>query len=243
MTMTIKKRLGSMHRIGWFFGKQYVTTLIDRYVHRQRREEAVMDFVLQHATAGLPDSVLATMDSFARQRRWLQNVGPTKGAVLVRALRESGAQRVLEIGSYCGYSATLIGRELAARGGHLTAIEISRRNAEVARRIVAHAGLASVVTFRRGTLESEIGHLTEPFDAVFLDHWKDVYLADLKRLEERRLLRAGTVVVADNVGFFDVPDYLTYVRECGRYTSRYERATVEYQEGLEDGVEVSVFNG
>jgi catechol O-methyltransferase len=243
MTMTIKKRFGSMHRIAWFLGRQYATSLFDKYVRRQSREEAALEFVLRHATAGSPQSVLQTMDTFAREHRWLQNVGPRKGDILVQALREAGARRVLEIGSYCGYSATLIGAYLARCGGHLTAIEISRRNAEVARRVVEHAGLSSVVTFRRGTLESEIGSLTEPFDAVFLDHWKDVYLPDLRRLEEKNLLHPGTVVVADNVGFFDVPDYLNYVRYCGRYRSRYERARVEYQDALEDGVEVSVFAG
>ncbi len=243
MAMTIKRRLGSMHHIAWFFGRQYVTNFIDKYVHRQRREEAALEFVLKHATRGSPQSVLQAMDTFATQRRWLQSVGPKKGAILLQALRDAQARRVLEIGSYCGYSATLIGEHLAACGGHLTAIEISRRNAEVARQVVGHAGLASSVTFLRGTLESEIDSLEGPFDAIFLDHWKDVYLPDLRRLEDRGLLRPGTVVVADNVGFFDVPDYLNYVRSCGHYRSRYERSSVEYQDALEDGVEVSVFIG
>jgi len=243
MTMTIKKRLGSLHHIAWFFGRQYAYTLVDRYIHHQRREEAVLEYVLTHATRGSPASVLETMDRFARQRRWLQNVGPRKGAILMQALRDSQARRVLEIGSYCGYSATLIGSWLAGHGGQLTAIEISRRNAAVATRVIEHAGLAAVVSLRRGTLESEIGTLDGPFDAVFLDHWKDVYLPDLRRLEAAGMLRPGSVVVADNVGFFDVPDYLGYVRNGGRYRSRFERASVEYQEALEDGVEVSLFNG
>ncbi|MCC7259198.1 MAG: class I SAM-dependent methyltransferase [Gammaproteobacteria bacterium] len=243
MTMTIRKRLTALPQIGWFLGQQYVTRLVDRYVHRQSREEAVLAFVLAQATRGSPQSVLQAMDLFARRRRWLQNVGPRKGAILMQALRDAQARRVLEIGSYCGYSATLMGEYLAGCGGQLTAIELSRRNAAVATRIVEHAGLAAVVSFRRGTLESEIGALGAPFDAVFLDHWKDVYLPDLRRLEDAGLLRPGTVVVADNVGFFDVPDYLDHVRHSGRYRSRFERASVEYQDALEDGVEVSVFTG
>lgn len=241
--MTIRKRAASMHHIAWFFGRQYLGRLFDRYVRRERREDAVLRAVLREATAGSPESVLRTMDRFARERRWLQNVGPAKGAILIEALNHAGARRVLEIGSYCGYSATLIGQHLAPLGGHLTAIEISRRNAAVARQVVAHAGLAATVTLRQGTLESEIDSLDAPFDAVFLDHWKDVYLPDLRRLEDKQLLRAGTVVVADNVGFFDVTDYLDHVRHSGRYRSRFVRASVEYQEALEDGVEISVFAG
>lgn len=232
-----------MPRIAWFLGREYVIRLMDRYVRRQSREQAALDYVLRNATKGSSQSVLDTLDAFAQQRRWLQNVGPKKGAILLQVLRDANARCVLEIGSYCGYSATLIGAHLAGCGGHLTAIEISRRNIEVAHRVVEHAGLDAVVTFRRGTLESELGHLNGPFDVVFLDHWKDVYLPDLQRLEASGLLRPGTVIVADNVGFFDVPDYLNHVRGCGRYSSRFERASVEYQDALEDGVEVSVFNG
>jgi catechol O-methyltransferase len=83
--------------------------------------------------------------------------------------------------------------------------------------------------------------LSGPFDGVLLDHWKDEYLPDLKRLEQNGMLHSGTVVVADNVGFFAVPDYLEYVRECGRYKTRFVESTVEYNEHLKDGVEVSVF--
>lgn len=243
MSSTIRKRPGSMLRIAWFISREYVLRLYDKHIRRQSREQAVLAYVREHAVQGSPESVLGAMDRFARERRWLQNVGPRKGAVLLQALRDAQARRVLEIGSYCGYSATLIGSHLAAIGGQLTAIELSRRNAEVARQVVAHAGLASTVCFLRGTLETEIGALDGPFDLVFLDHWKDVYLPDLRRLEDAGLLRPGSVVVADNVGFFDVTDYLDHVRHGGRYQSRYERASVEYQDALEDGVEVSVFGG
>ena len=57
------------------------------------------------------------------------------------------------------------------------------------------------------------------------------------------MLHAGTVVIADNVGFFAVPDYLGYVRQSGRYKTRFIEASVEYNPQLKDGVEVSVFTG
>lgn len=243
MTQTIRSRPGAWPRIAWFLGRQYVIRLFDKHVRHHSREHAARDYVIANATKGSPESVLRTMDAFARQRRWLQNVGPVKGAILLQALRDADARRVLEIGSYCGYSATLIGEYLAGKGGQLTAIEISRRNAGIAREVTGHAGLASIVTIRRGTLESEIASLAGPFDVVLLDHWKDVYLPDLRRLEDAGLLHPGSIIVADNVGFFAVPDYLDHVRSGGRYRSSFHRATVEYQEQLEDGVEVSVFTG
>jgi len=243
MKGSISSRPGAWPRIVWFLGRQQAIRLYDKHVRRQSREHAAQAWVLANAMKGSPQSVLETMDAFSRQHRWLQNVGPVKGAILLQALRDADARRVLEIGSYCGYSATLIGAYLAGKGGQLTAIELSRRNAGIAREVTGHAGLAGTVTVRQGTLESEVGSLAGPFDVVFLDHWKDVYLPDLRRLEDAGLLRPGSIVVADNVGFFAVPEYLDHVRHGGRYRSAFHRATVEYQEQLEDGVEVSVFLG
>lgn len=110
-------------------------------MHRQRREEAALEFVLKHATSGSPQSVLQTMDTFSEQhvaeRRPEERRNSSAGSA------RCTARRVLEIGSYCGYSATLIGEYLAACGGHLTAIEISRRNTAVAMQVVDIQGLAS----------------------------------------------------------------------------------------------------
>ena len=66
-------------------------------------------------------------------------------------------------------------------------------------------------------------------DLVFLDHWKDLYKRDLNIIEERGLLKPGSIVVADNVGdVFNPVEYLTYVRECGHYHTQNLTATIEY---------------
>jgi catechol O-methyltransferase len=236
-------RWRTAHRTGAFLLRDALTRRLDRMLGRRPREEALLDFVRDRAPRGEPGAVLAAMDDFARHRRWLMNVGPVKGRILREALAGTQAARVLEIGAYCGYSATLICEQLAARSGVLVSIERSRRFSAVARAIVAHAGLADRLDLRTGTLASEIGTLSGPFDLVFLDHWKDEYLPDLERLEQASLLRPGTVVVADNIDFFAVPEYLEHVRNGGRYDSRFAEASVEYRESLRDGVEVSVYRG
>lgn len=231
------------HKAGSFLLGQALQRRIDRWLGRRPREELLLEYVRNTAPLGHAPAVIAAMDRFAREQRWLMNVGPVKGRVLESALAESGARRVLEIGAYCGYSALLIGSDIARRDGRLISIERSRRYSAVARQIIAHAGFADRIELRTGTLASEVGALHEPFDLVFLDHWKDEYLADLRRLETARLLRQGTVVVADNIDFFAVRDYLDYVRTGGRYRSRFVPASVEYHEGIPDGVEVSTYLG
>ena len=241
--MQINVRAGQAHRLAWFLTRVLLAPKIDKLLGRMRREDAAVDYVLRNAPAGNPQAVLRAMDTFATQRRWMMNVGPQKGKVLADALLGARAQRVLEIGAYCGYSATLMGSQLSGAAASLVSIEKNPLYARIARRIVAHAGLAPRVEVLTGTLAQYLATFQEPFDVVFLDHWKEEYFADLKRLEEGSLLRPGTTVVADNVGLFNVPDYLDYVRTSPRYASTFHETGVEYQEQLHDGIEVSVFHG
>ncbi|XP_068104711.1 catechol O-methyltransferase A-like isoform X1 [Hyperolius riggenbachi] len=82
----------------------------------------------------------------------------------------------------------------------------------------------------------------EKFDLVFIDHWKVSYLPDTKLLEECDLLRAGSVLLADNVVCPGTPDYLQYIRNSPRYQSQYFQSYLEYLQ-VEDGLEKSVFLG
>lgn len=230
-------------RIAWMLASQALIRTIDQKMARQPRELELADAVERLATPGDAAGVLRVMDEFSRTRRWLMSMGPEKGALVTEAMGNPAVRNVLEVGTYCGYSALLLARRLADRGGRLVTLEISRRNAAVARRVVAHAGLAATAEVRNEVLKVAIGSFDAPFDLVLLDHWKGEYLADLRRLEDASLLRAGSVVIADNVGFFKVPDYLDYVRHGGRYDSRYVVGTVEYHPHLPDGVEISTFKG
>ncbi|HCH66349.1 MAG: SAM-dependent methyltransferase [Deltaproteobacteria bacterium] len=207
------------------------------------REEAAIAYVERHAVAGDPESVLRTMDEYAKKHRFLMNVGVEKGEVLERTLREVGAVRALELGAYCGYSAVLMGRRLKENGGTLLSIEADPRNASLARRVVHHAGLSDVVTIRVGKAYEQIAHLVGRFDLVFIDHWKDDYLSDLQSLESGGHLARGAAVVADNVGIFasTLVGYLDYVRSSPQYDSSHYPLPMEYNTEIVDGVEVSLY--
>ena len=228
-------------KIAAFSARLALVSLVDRRVLRRSRDQDVLQYVLRRAPGGDAGAVLAAMDTFATRKRWLMNIGPIKGEILLAALQRAAAVSVLEIGAYCGYSATLIGNYLRACNGRLISIEKNPRYAEVARQVTRHAGLEDIVEIRTGTLESLLDTLEGPFDGVLLDHWKEEYLPDLKRLEAAGLLRNGCVVVADNVGLFHLPEYLDHVRNSGAYVSENREASVEYRQHLADAVEVSVY--
>jgi catechol O-methyltransferase len=215
----------------------------DRLRGAPPRVEQALAHARAHARAGDPESVLAALDRFGRERSFLMNVGDRKGEILDAEVRRKRPARALEIGAFCGYSAVRIARLLREWDGRLVSLEANARNAEVARAMVELAGLGDFVDVRHAKAEEAIPSLGAPFELVFLDHWKDLYLPDLKRLEKHDLLRPGSVVVADNVGLFDASAYFAHVRGSGRYDSRNIPSTVEYRDELPDAVEISVFKG
>ena len=55
---------------------------------------------------------------------------------------------------------------------------------EIARKVHQHAGLSEFITCHVGTIQTNEEFLKQhgPFDMIFIDHWKKLYLPDLKWL-------------------------------------------------------------
>lgn len=217
--------------------------IYDRLTNKPPLPLRVRDYVAEFATRGDPNDVLATMDRYATRVQFLMNIGPAKGP-LVKELVERlppGA-RVLELGAFCGYSSILFASALGA-DSRIVSLEWSRASVEGASANAAFAGLDDRIDFIQGDSGETIPTLEGPFDLVFIDHSKPLYLRDLKLIEEHGLLRPGSIVVADNVGpILGDQNYLEYVRGCGHYETEYREATIEYTD-VPDGVEISIYRG
>lgn len=214
--------------------------IVDKLRGAPTRPVQVAEYVARNARPGDPQDVLRTIDRFAREERWLMNIGPDKGPLIQElAGRLPSAARILEIGAYCGYSSIMLASTFGPEA-RITSIEIDENAVRSSRANVEVAGLSERVTFVHGPSTEMIATLEGRFDLVFLDHWKDLYKQDLQQIEERGLIGPGSIVVADNVGdLFDPVAYLDYVRSCGRYESEHRVATIEYTD-LPDAVEISV---
>lgn len=215
--------------------------LLDKLTGKPSRPTQTVAYVATHAERGNPEDVLRALDRFAREERWLMSVGPEKGP-LIDEVRSQLPQnpRVLEFGAYCGYSSIMIARLLGPTA-QVTSVEINEECVAAARANLDVAGLASRVTVLHGASSDTIPTLQGPFDMVFLDHWKQLYLADLQSLETHGLMRPGTVVVADNVGeIFGAEEFLDYLRNCGKYRCENRQATIEYT-NIPDAVEIGVY--
>lgn len=217
------------------------------------REAAVVDYVLRTARPGDIDDVLAAIDRFAYEKSILINIGDAKGALLDAAVRRADPKRVLELGTYCGYSALRIAR--AAPAARVYSVELAEANAVNARRIWAHAGVADRITCVVGTLgddgrtldalTTQHGFAGGGLDFVFLDHDKNAYLSDLQRLLDRGWLHRGSIVVADNVKVPGAPRYREYMRrQQDRLWDTTEHSThAEYQTLIRDLVLESEYLG
>ncbi len=218
------------------------------------REEALAEHVTSNAVPGDLDSAIAAVDDFCYAQSFMINVGDEKGELLDAAIRRAEPGRLLELGTYCGYSALRAARVMPD-DAHLYSIEFLDANADIARRILGHAGVESRVTVVVGTLgdggktiaalEDEHGFTPGSLDFVFIDHAKDAYLPDLERILERGWLRPGAIVVADNVKLPGAPEYRDYMRaQEGRSWRTTEHEThVEYQSLLKDLVLESEYLG
>ncbi|XP_066286188.1 catechol O-methyltransferase-like isoform X1 [Branchiostoma lanceolatum] len=217
------------------------------YLQAMSKEQRVLQYVQQNASRGDPDSVLAAVDKFGWETEWAMNVGDVKGAILDRFVEETAPQTMLELGTYMGYSAIRTVRLLPETAKFIT-VEFDQENAAVAREMIAFAGLQNRIVQITSDTADVIPQLktkydVETLDMVFIDHWKDVYRRDIKLLETNKLLRKGTVVVADNIIYPGAPDYADYVRTCGKYDSTFHESLLEYSKDDIDGLEKSVFRG
>ncbi|OAA45805.1 catechol O-methyltransferase [Beauveria brongniartii RCEF 3172] len=168
---------------------------------------------------GSPQKVLAAIDEFGRQEKYLMNIGEDKGAIVTKVIRETQPKIMVELGGYVGYSAILFGDAARAAGAQAyICLERSAEFAGVARALIDLAGLASFVEIVVGPSSDSLralhasGRLKERIDVLFLDHYKPAYLPDLQLCEQLGFVGRGAVIVADNVIKPGNPPYLAYVR-------------------------------
>jgi catechol O-methyltransferase len=100
------------------------------------RETALEKYVLARARPGDVDDAIRVIDHFGRHVSFLINVGVEKGKILDRAVERTQPRLLLELGTYCGYSALRMARVMP-REARLYSVEFNTANAKIARRILA----------------------------------------------------------------------------------------------------------
>src|SRR5215471_5407107 len=140
----------------------------------------------------------AVLDDVAREgeRQDLPLVDAEVGALLRVLALSIGAQRILEIGTAIGYSGIWLAGAVPP-GGMLFTLEKDPDRARTARANFERAGLADRVGILVGDAQVTISKVAGPFDLIFQDGSKPLYVTLLDRLVG--LLRPGGLLVTDNV--------------------------------------------
>ena len=233
-----------------FILRIFVENFFNKIFKREEISGEVKKYVFENAIKNNPDSVLKAMDNFAKNRRFLMNIGDIKGSLLINQLKKIGSDlTILELGCFCGYSAILMAKNLT-KFGKVVSLEVNKTYARNALEIIKYAGLEDKIIVIEGSSEKIIGTLRYRFDLVLLDHWKNLYKRDLIAIEKRGLLKNGSIIFADNVGKLISAlagergysnDYLDYVRNNNNYTNINIKTYLEYSMA-EDEVEISTYS-
>ena len=102
-------------------------------------------------------------------------VGRIEGRLLEFLVRLTGASRVLELGTFTGYSSLSMARGLPD-GGRVITCDVSDETTAIAKRYAEEAGLDDRIEYRLGPGLETIAQLDGPFDLVFIDADKGGYL-------------------------------------------------------------------
>lgn len=158
-------------------------TALDRYLAEHSEEE---------------DQVLKEL----ARHTYLKEVHPRmlSGHILGNFLslfsRMISPQRILEIGTFTGYSALCLARGLKP-GGMLTTIEINDELRNTALKYFRKAKLEDRIRLINGDALKLLPDIKDSFDLVFLDANKDDYPAYYKLVFDK--IRPGGILLADNV--------------------------------------------
>ena len=157
--------------------------------------DEIEQYAAEHTTP--PTDLLAALAAETRETLDAPQMltGTIEGRFLELLVYASGARRILEFGTYSGYSSISMAAGLPP-GGEIHTCEIEEKHAAVARRYIEQAGLSDRITVHVGPGIETVERLGGEWDLVFIDADKPNYLnyyeAVVPRLTERG------IIVADN---------------------------------------------
>ncbi len=203
-------------------------------------DDAIFEYARQHSST--EDEVLAALNRETHLRTVYPNMlsGHLQGKFLEMISRLLTPRRILEIGTFTGYSAICMARGLP-EGGLLHTIDINDETMVIAKKYIHLASLEDKIVLHTGNALDILSNFEETFDLVFIDADKPRYISYYNAVFDK--LRVGGVILADNVlwggkvlnenKFPDretkgILDFNTFVLE----DSRVEKVMIPLRDGL-----------
>lgn len=164
--------------------------------------EIIDEKLTQYATnfSEPTDSLLKEIEEYTLTRHAHPNMlsGPLQGKFLELFSKVMMPERILEIGTFTGYSALCLAKGLT-KTGQLHTIEIRPEDAKLSKSFFAKSSHSKQIFLHEGNALDIIPKLNEKWDLIFIDADKPNYINYYELTLP--LLRQGGVVLADNVFF------------------------------------------
>jgi caffeoyl-CoA O-methyltransferase len=188
--------------------------------------EELERYALEHSTPDADFFRRLEEETRATQTLPQMMVGPLEGQFLGWLVWLSGARRILEIGTFTGYSSISMAFALPDVGRIVT-VDVNEETTAVARRYADGAGVAEKIDYRVGPALEELERLDGPWDLVFIDADKesyvDYYENVLPKLSERGFIVADNVLWSGRVLEEDGDASTTAIKAFNEHVANDER--------------------
>jgi caffeoyl-CoA O-methyltransferase len=158
--------------------------------------EDLQRYAEQHTTAESDLLKRINRDTHANVLMPRMLSGHLQGRVLAMISHLIHPKRILEIGTFTGYSAICLAEGLHD-DGQLVTIDNNEELEQKVRKYFDEAGLSSKIDYRIGDAAKIIPSLKETFDLVFIDADKENYSRYFDLVIDN--VRPGGIILADNV--------------------------------------------
>lgn len=163
-------------------------------------DDRLYDYLLS-ATVNEPEVLRQLREETARHPYGGMQIAPEQGRFMAWLIELIGAQQILEVGVFTGYSSTCMALALPPVG-RLVALDISAEHTQTAQRYWQLAGVAERIELRLGHALETLKQLVDEgdsgrFDLAFIDADKANY--DTYYEQTLALLRPGGLLLIDNM--------------------------------------------
>ena len=158
--------------------------------------EPLENYINQHSSA--PSTLLQELERDTHLRCLMPQMcsGHQQGRLLALLSKMLRPNRILEIGTFTGYSALCLAEGLTD-DGHLHSIDNNAEIMDMAQSYVDRSPYREQITLHEGPGLDWIQRLDQPWDLVFIDADKENYPRYLEALLPK--LQVGAIILADNV--------------------------------------------
>ena len=161
--------------------------------------EKIYQYIKDHATEQSEALAWVEKQTHVRTNHARMLSGAVQGQIMRMLVQTSGASRILELGTFTGYSAICLASAMPD-GGHLDTLEINDELEDLILEGFERAGLADMIDLHIGDCKETLRRFREEgreYDLVYMDANKREYPEYYELVFD--MVRPGGLILADNV--------------------------------------------